>query len=266
MQREEIYLVADQHLVRSTDAEISAAEAELGAGFPSGFRSWMTSLGAGVLSDLVRIYPLPRLVELVGETRARWREYYFWDEGHDVLPRDRALESILVADTLNGDEVIFHPSDPGVLYLLPRNDEQIYRVGQTFDEALDWLCTSGVVAEPVSLQYFEPFTRYRRVDLASAEDVATSDLADGLVALGLHDHLWIDEDEGCVMLYLRAIQGWVACFVFPDMSAVASVTYAVEDTNATVAALAAALGRWGFRVNRGPYDWGGFEPATPEGV
>lgn len=155
MQLDDIYLVTER-LVRSTDVEVSAAEASLGARFPPGFRAWMTTLGAGILSDLVRVYGLPRLLELAVETRARWREYYFWDEGRDVLPRQAVIESILVADTLNGDEVIFHPSTPEALYLLPRHQDRIYRLGARFEDALEWLCTSGVVSQPVTSLYFQP--------------------------------------------------------------------------------------------------------------
>jgi hypothetical protein len=105
---DDIHLVTER-LVRSTDAEVSEAEAQLGTRFPPGFRNWMTTLGAGILCDLVRVYPLPDLLGLVVDALARWREYDFWDEGRDVLAREALLESIVVADTLNGDEAIFHP-------------------------------------------------------------------------------------------------------------------------------------------------------------
>jgi hypothetical protein len=150
---DDIHLVTDQ-LLRSTDAEVFEAEA---LRFPPGFRKWMTTLGAGVLCDLVRIYPIPDLLVIIVEHRAWWREADFWDEGRDVLPREAVLESVVVADTLNGDQAIFHPSHPAGLYLLPRHEERIYRIGARFEDALEWLCTSGVVSEPQSSFYFEPF-------------------------------------------------------------------------------------------------------------
>jgi hypothetical protein len=101
----------------------------------------MTTLGAGIFGGLVRVHRLPDLLLLVVEARARWREYYFWDEGRDVLPREAVLEAVVVADTLDGDEAIFHPSDPAGLYLLPRNEERIYRMGARFEDALECLCT-----------------------------------------------------------------------------------------------------------------------------
>ncbi len=48
MRLDDVHLVTKQ-LLRSTDAEVSEAEALLETRFPPGFRKWMTTLGAGVL-------------------------------------------------------------------------------------------------------------------------------------------------------------------------------------------------------------------------
>jgi hypothetical protein len=156
MRLDEVHLVTKQ-LLRSTNAEVSKIEALLETRFPPGFRKWMTTLGAGVLCDWVRVYRLPDLLLLIVEARARWREYDFWPQGHDVLAREAVWGSIVVADTLDGDEAVFHPSNPAGLYLLPRHEARIHRIGARFEDGLEWLCTSGVVSEPVSRLYFEPF-------------------------------------------------------------------------------------------------------------
>jgi hypothetical protein len=54
------------------------------------------------------------------------------------------------------DEVVFHPSNPEALYVFPRDEERIYRIGARFEDALERLCTSGVVSQPVASLYFEP--------------------------------------------------------------------------------------------------------------
>jgi hypothetical protein len=110
MRLDEVHLVTKQ-LLRSTNAEVSKIEALLETRFPPGFRKWMTTLGAGVLCDWVRVYRLPDLLLLIVEARARWREYDFWPQGHDVLAREAVWGSIVVADTLDGDEAVFHPSN-----------------------------------------------------------------------------------------------------------------------------------------------------------
>jgi hypothetical protein len=53
--------------------------------------------------------------------------------------------------------VIFHPTNPEALYVLPRNEERIYQIGARFEDALEWLCTSGVISQPVASLYYEPF-------------------------------------------------------------------------------------------------------------
>jgi hypothetical protein len=66
------------------------------------------------------------------------------------------LESIIVADTLNGDEVIFHPSNPDALYLLPHTLRGSAGLGRGSRTPLEWLCTAGVVSQPVGSLSFAP--------------------------------------------------------------------------------------------------------------
>jgi hypothetical protein len=91
----------------------------------------------------------------VAEWRRRINKYWFWDDG--VLSKERAQECIIVGDTLNGDELIFHPTEPGVLFALPRDEENIYRLGPGLFAAMEWLCTSGQLTEPFEERNFKPF-------------------------------------------------------------------------------------------------------------
>ena len=47
----------------------------------------------------------------------------------DILTKDRALECLIVADTMDGDELAMHPSEPDRLHVLPRHQEAIYVAG-----------------------------------------------------------------------------------------------------------------------------------------
>lgn len=106
---------------------------------PLGYQEFMTTLGLGILNDTIRVYSPNRIGREYKTTQERWREFYFWGEGSDVLTKERVLESIIVADTGNGDEVIFHPSIPKKLYLLPANDHKILEIGSSLSEAIDWM-------------------------------------------------------------------------------------------------------------------------------
>lgn len=148
-------------LVRSTDAEVDEVEKELGVTFPNGYREYVTRFGEGILGgSYVRIYPPRRILNgsnNVKEWRGRIKQYWFWDEGSNVLSKDRALESIILGDTMDGDEIVFHPSQPDRLLILPRHHEAIFEAGKDLYQTLSWLCSSGVLTAPFAEREFEPF-------------------------------------------------------------------------------------------------------------
>ena len=64
------------------------------------------------------------------------------------------LGSIRVGDTFDGDEIILLNNQ---YYVLPRYSEMIYKAGNTLEEAINWLCSSGILTEAFSEREFEPF-------------------------------------------------------------------------------------------------------------
>ena len=147
-------------LALTTDAEIDMVEAQLGLTFPRGYRAYLTTLGEGVLGGhLVRVYPPQRVADDLEKWRDRIDRYWFWDAGSPVLSKPSALESVVIADTLNGDEVIFHPDEPDRLLVLPADTEKIFVAGADLLEAVEWLCSSGKVTRRFPERVFEPSPR-----------------------------------------------------------------------------------------------------------
>jgi len=148
-------------LILSSVAEVDAAEAKIGARFPLGYREYVTRFGEGVLGgSYVRIYPPRRILNGLNnleEWRARIEEYWFWEDGCEILTKEQALESVIVGDTVDGDELLFHPNNPDRLVVLPRNSESIFVAGDGLPEAIDWLCSSGTLTEAFAERDFEPF-------------------------------------------------------------------------------------------------------------
>ena len=148
-------------LVLSPTAEEDAAEAQLGIRFPTGYREYVTKFGEGVLGGTyVRIYPPRRILSgdnNLTEWRQRVTEYWFWDDGREVLTKERALQSIIIGDTFDGDELIVHPENPERVYVLPRHSENIHIAGDGLRAAIEWLCGSGVLTEAFLERNFEPF-------------------------------------------------------------------------------------------------------------
>lgn len=142
----------------SSPEAVSDTEAALGLAFPVGYREYITSFGAGVLGGTyVRVYPPERIIREYRDFQRRWDEYWFWDEGQNVLTKTEALKCVIIGDTLDGDLLIFHPLRPDRLLMLPRNDDLIYEAGADLFSALEWLCSSGVLTEPFPEREFEPF-------------------------------------------------------------------------------------------------------------
>ncbi len=150
--------VVGEPLVRADDIQVDELETRLGVSFPNGYRQYITALGEGVLGgSYIRIYPPWRILDELQEWRQRIEEYWFWDEGRDVLSKQQALESIILGDTLDGDEVIFRPQQPQRILVLPRHSEQIYVAGDDLWQAISWLCSSGTLTEAFEERDFEPF-------------------------------------------------------------------------------------------------------------
>lgn len=156
---EEIKVIGGS-LLRSETSEVDQAEVRLGVRFPTGYREYVTRFGDGVLGgSYIRIYPPQRILSgenNLDEWRQRIGEYWFWDDGREVLTKEQALQAIIIGDTLDGDELIFHPREPERIYVLPRHSEEIYMAGMGLPEAIEWLCSSGKLTEPFSQRNFEP--------------------------------------------------------------------------------------------------------------
>lgn len=151
--------------VLSTPAEVDQAEDRLGIRFPTGYRDYVTRFGEGLLGgSYVRIYPPRRILggqNNLAEWRQRIAEYWFWDEGREVLTKEQALQSVIIGDTFDGDELIVHPGEPERILVLPRNSGSIYVAGIGLPEAIEWLCSSGILTEPFPERKFEPFDSRR---------------------------------------------------------------------------------------------------------
>ncbi len=182
--------VAGEPLVLATQADIDGLESRLWFTFPEGYRDYLTRLGEGVLGSFVRIYPPWRVENELAAWRRRIAKYWFWDEGRDVLPKERAMECVIVGDTVNGDEIAFHPSRRDHLFVLPRDDEQIFDSGADLLATVAWVCGSGRLVEPRPELDFEPFDSRQQEQGSEAEpgsgrvDDPEGESLDDLVSLG----------------------------------------------------------------------------------
>ena len=149
-----------KQLYRATAAQIAACEETLHFHFENDYKNLLLQYGEGTIAYCIRTYSPEKIQREQSEWLARISEYWFWDDGADILSKAQVQASICLADTFNGDEIIYHDSH---YYILPRDSETIYPVGDTFTTVADWFMTSGVIYEPIPANEwtFTPFTSSR---------------------------------------------------------------------------------------------------------
>jgi hypothetical protein len=171
--------IADAHvigkpLVLATPAEVDGLASRLWVTFPEGYREFVTQLGEGVLGgSFVRIYPPWRIEKELPVWRRRINKHWFWDQGRDLLPKERALACVIIGDTVNGDELVFHPTRPNFLFILPRDSERVFDSGGDILAAIEWICTSGELVEPFDERNFEPFDSRAEMEGRELEGATT---------------------------------------------------------------------------------------------
>ncbi|CAA9195914.1 SMI1/KNR4 family protein [Flavobacterium collinsii] len=137
------------------EEEILACEKTLNIAFDEDYKAYVSEFGSGILGGTyVRIYLPETIILTLEEWRSRIAEYWFWDEGKEVLTKEEVLNAVRIGDTYDGDEIILFKNE---YFILPRHSELIYKAGNTLEEAITWLCSSGILTEAFSEREFEPF-------------------------------------------------------------------------------------------------------------
>jgi hypothetical protein len=143
----------------ATNAEVDAAERELGVAMPTGYREYVTTFGGGALDMLVRVLPPKSILEQLEEHRSRYAAYWFWAPSDLGFDEDAAMTSIPIADTLEGDAVALWPADPSRLIVLPRHEERLIVRPADLLEVVEWICAGGLGHEPSPERVFTPWDR-----------------------------------------------------------------------------------------------------------
>jgi hypothetical protein len=153
--------VSKTQLTLSTVADVGRLEQRLGLTLPRGYSDYVTTLGDGFLCDLVRVYLPSRIARELKPWRQRIKYFWFWDQSPDILKKEAALQSIVIADTLQGDELLLNPVNDR-LYVLPRNYVRAFEVGRDFLAAVEWLCGSGMLVPKMRKRHFDPYIADRK--------------------------------------------------------------------------------------------------------
>ncbi|GAA4288614.1 hypothetical protein GCM10022262_29740 [Georgenia daeguensis] len=127
--------------------DVDAVEHLIGATFPDGYREFVTTLGSGQYNAGYVHVLMPRsILAQYEELQWTWRENaHFWQDSA-LLSAEDLGRAIVLARTVDGDELVFHGRKPRELYVVPRHADEIYLAGENLQEALEWVENSGVLA------------------------------------------------------------------------------------------------------------------------
>ncbi|PFG40003.1 hypothetical protein ATJ97_2523 [Georgenia soli] len=218
--------------------DVDSAERQIGAPFPAGYREFVTTLGDGQYNGGYVYVLMPQAI--VGQYRQlqrTWRQHAdFWEES-DLLTPEELGQAVVLARTVDGDEVVFHPQKPCAVHVLPRHHDEIHHAGEDLEEALEWVENSGVLAsrtrvsrlepdgrfEDWSGATFRPYTNVARAEflcrtagnlyaalMARMTRQALADV-DGTVLMVFDDDEAEGAEEGPVALYLTECAGEIRC-------------------------------------------------------
>ncbi|MBX9788351.1 MAG: SMI1/KNR4 family protein [Pirellulales bacterium] len=142
--------------------DVDLVEFALGTRFPTGYRDFITRFGAGILGGRLRIYP-PRKVlhnddavlELVEQSEKPW----FWQPGAGLLTTVRGVETVVIADSVASDAILFSRWSPERLFVL-HHDGAVYATTDGFLSALEWALTSGPLMAAGRELIFEPRSEF----------------------------------------------------------------------------------------------------------
>src|SRR5215813_1851239 len=160
-----IYVVSDKRAPVSQE-QFDTARASLDTEFPPGFDDFMLKFGKGEYAGYLRPYDPDRIVSELSSNRESF-ETDFWTEGDLRLTDAERAALIPFADTIDGDMFTFLPKKPKQIFVLPRQNQQLFKTGPTFIHLLNWVTESGEIVERIDLKSFQPWNEHASLRMIS---------------------------------------------------------------------------------------------------
>jgi hypothetical protein len=162
-----IYTVSEKRVPVSQE-QLDKARVTLDTEFPPGFDEFMLKFGKGEYAGYLRPYDPDRIVSELSSNRENFVTDY-WTEGKLRLNDAERASLIPFADTIDGDMFAFLPKKPKQIFVLPRQNQQLFKTGPTFVHLLNWVTDSGEIVERIDLKSFQPWNEHSSLRMISPE-------------------------------------------------------------------------------------------------
>src|SRR5262245_4278520 len=95
-------LLVDDNLEVIAEDVLDGVEHTLGCKLPTDYRAVMTTFGVGTYSGFINFFHPNDIATQTSRSRENWEQHcdFFWPQSDSVLPRDLALQSIVLSVTL----------------------------------------------------------------------------------------------------------------------------------------------------------------------
>lgn len=104
--------------------DVGPLEAAVGT-LPPDYVRYARRYGDAMVNGFVRVYGPERVLKDLSEHRQLMRWYFHWRHTEDSVDRQLLVESVPLADTLEGDVFVVHPDQPSEVILLPRDADSV---------------------------------------------------------------------------------------------------------------------------------------------
>ena len=190
-------------------AELKSLEDRLKVKLPDDYCEFLIKFGAGEFCGWLSHFNSSDLFEGQKSYQNLVREFYLWDTKTSALSKQEVIEATWLARSIDGDEIVFHPSKSPGLFLLPRNLETILPIGSSWGQVLDFFAYSGVIFKKSEFPWFCTFKDRCRIHLVKDEEIDHNE-AEQLVLNTFGPSRKV-QDESCefTCFFCPAISGYV---------------------------------------------------------
>ena len=129
-----------------TEGDLEALARKYDTELPPGYRDFMERFGPGTYCKVLYVSsPLDAIeqTEQVRKHGAFTAHAGFWPNFADLASIEDAERLVVLATSMDGDELAFVAGEPERLYVFPRHRNEVDSVGPSFVHALGWFSHSG---------------------------------------------------------------------------------------------------------------------------
>jgi hypothetical protein len=168
-----VLVVSTKHMRPVLPEEVHRFEERVGFSMPAGWVEFMTRFGEGTFCDRFYFYGPERILSEVQSHRDLWRDslwtdqdgvsHWFFEGSEAVVTQGELQQAWSIGGSTDGDDIVFEPSSPDRVLLLPRHHDRIQVLLPDLSDLADW------GAESPRLQTFQPFEGQVVLDFGATE-------------------------------------------------------------------------------------------------